>query len=88
MKGHTRTPAPMLNYPVPKKTWERIHLDTLELPLSENGFKYLLVIIEKEWGPARLQQLWWYYTAQCARQGACSPIADANSQPPAEAAET
>ncbi len=37
VKGHTRTPAPMLNYPV--------HLYTLEIPLSENGFKYLLVII-------------------------------------------
>ncbi len=49
MKGHTRAPAPMLNYPIPEKkknTWERIHLDTLELPLSENGFKYLLVIID------------------------------------------
>ncbi len=44
-KGHTRAPAPMLNYQIPEKTWERIHLDTLELPLSENGFKYLLVII-------------------------------------------
>ena len=46
VKGHTRTPAPMLSYPVPEKPWERIHLDTLELPLSENGFKYLLVIID------------------------------------------
>ncbi len=45
-KGHTRTPAPMLNYPIPEKPWDRIHLDTLELPLSENGFKYLLVIID------------------------------------------
>ncbi len=42
----TRAPAPMLNYPIPEKPWERIHLDTLELPLSENGFKYLLVIID------------------------------------------
>ncbi len=45
-KGHTRAAAPMLNYPIPEKPWERIHLDTLELPLSENGFKYLLVIID------------------------------------------
>ncbi len=45
-KGHTRTPAPMLNYPIPEKPWDRIQLDTLELPLSENGFKYLLVIID------------------------------------------
>ncbi len=47
VKGHTHAPAPVLNYPIPeKKTWERIHLDTLILPLSENGFKYLLVIID------------------------------------------
>ncbi len=45
-KGHTRAPAPMLNYLIPEKPCERIHLDTLELPLSENGFKYLLVIID------------------------------------------
>ncbi len=45
-KGHTRTPASMLSYPIPEKPWDRIHLDTLELPLSENGFKYLLVIID------------------------------------------
>ncbi len=36
----------MLNYPIPGKTWEKIHLGTLELPLYENGFKYLLVIID------------------------------------------
>ncbi len=29
----------MLNYPTPEKPWERIHLDTLELPLSENWFQ-------------------------------------------------
>ncbi len=36
----------MLDYPLPEKPWERIHLDTLEQPLSENEFKYLLVIID------------------------------------------
>ncbi len=36
----------MLNYLIPEKPWERIHLDTLEVPLSQNGFKYLLVIID------------------------------------------
>ncbi len=46
VKGHTRPPAPMLNYPIPEKRWERIHLDTLKLPLSENGYKYLLVFID------------------------------------------
>ena len=46
MKGHTRTPAPMLSYPIPQKPWERVHIDTLELPMSENGYKYLLVIID------------------------------------------
>lgn len=30
----------------------------------------------KDWGPPGLQQLPWYYTDQCARQGACSYIAD------------
>ncbi len=37
VKGHTRAPAPILSYPVPQKPWERVHIDTLELPLSENG---------------------------------------------------
>ncbi len=35
MKGHTHAPAFMLKYPIPQKPWERVHLDTLELPLSE-----------------------------------------------------
>ncbi len=38
VKGHTRAPAPMLNYPIPEKPWEIINLDILELPLSKNGF--------------------------------------------------
>ncbi len=46
VKGHTRALAPMLNYPIPEKPWERIHLHTLVLPLSENSFKRLLVIID------------------------------------------
>ncbi len=46
VKGHTRQPAPMLNYPIPEKRWERIHFDILGLPLSENGYKYLLVFID------------------------------------------
>ena len=45
-KGNTRSPAPMLTYPVPDKPWERVHIDTLELPMSENGFKYLFVAID------------------------------------------
>ncbi len=45
-KGLTCAPAPVLNYPIHEKPWDGIHLDTLELPLSENGFKYLLVIID------------------------------------------
>ncbi len=36
----------MLTYPIPEKPWERIHIDTLELPMSENGFKYLFVAID------------------------------------------
>ena len=46
VKGHTHAPAPMLTYPIPQGPWERVHLDTLELPLSENGFKYILVAID------------------------------------------
>lgn len=45
-KGSTRTPAPMLSYPIPSEPWERIHIDTLELPMSENGSKYLFVAID------------------------------------------
>jgi len=46
VKGYTHLPAPMLTYPVPQKPWERVHIDTLELPMSENGYKYLLVAID------------------------------------------
>ncbi len=46
VKGHTHAPTPMLTYPTPQKPWARVHLDTLELPLSENGFKYILVAID------------------------------------------
>ena len=45
-KGNTYAPVPMLFYPVPQKPWERVHIDTLELPMSQNGFKYLLVAID------------------------------------------
>ncbi len=41
IKGNTQSPAPMLTYPVPQKPWQRVHIDTLQLPMSENGFKYL-----------------------------------------------
>ena len=30
-KGHTGTPAPMLEYPIPDHPWGRVHLDTLGL---------------------------------------------------------
>ncbi len=43
IKGNTKSPAPMLTYPIPEKPWERVHIDTLELSISENGFKYLFV---------------------------------------------
>ncbi len=36
----------MLNYPIPYGPWKRVHIDTLELPVSENGFKYLFVAID------------------------------------------
>ncbi len=46
MKGKTDSPAQMLSNPIPQKPRERIHLDTLELPMLENGYKYLLVAID------------------------------------------
>ena len=46
IKGRTQAPAPMLSYPIPDKPWKRVHLDTLELPLSQNGYKYLFVAID------------------------------------------
>ncbi len=45
-KGSTHSPAPMLNYPVPDGPWKRVHIDTLELSVSENGFRYLFVAID------------------------------------------
>ncbi len=36
----------MLTYPIPQKPFERVHIDTLELPLSVNGYKYLFVAID------------------------------------------
>ena len=36
-KGNTGSPAPLLAYPIPDRPWGRVHLDTLELPLSESG---------------------------------------------------
>ncbi len=38
IKGNTKSPAPMLTYPIPEKPWERVHI--------ENGFKYLFVAID------------------------------------------
>ncbi len=43
IKGYTQSPAPMLTYPVPQKPWQRVHIDTLELTMSENRFKYFFV---------------------------------------------
>lgn len=43
--------------------------------------------LERKKGPARLQQLPWYYAPQCSWRGARPSIADANSQPVTEAAE-
>ncbi len=46
IKGNTHSPTPMLSYPIPSELWERLHIDTLELPVSENGFKYLFVAVD------------------------------------------
>ena len=45
-KGNVHTQSPMLTYPVPQKPWERGHINTLESPMLQNGFKYLLVAID------------------------------------------
>ncbi len=45
-KGNTGPPAPILSYPMPSRPRERVYLDTLELPMSESGYKYLLVAID------------------------------------------
>ncbi len=42
-KVSTRSPAPMLNYKFSIGSWNRAHIDTLELPTAENGFTYLFV---------------------------------------------
>ncbi len=44
LKEKTGAPAPLLTYPIPDRPWGRVHLDTLELPLSESRYKYLLVV--------------------------------------------
>ncbi len=46
IKGNTHSPTPVLSYPIPSELWERVHIDTLELPVSENGFKYLFVAVD------------------------------------------
>ena len=45
-KGTTGPRAPMLSYPTPAKPWDTVGLDTLELPFSSNGMKYLLVAVD------------------------------------------
>ena len=36
----------MLSSSIPQESWERVHIHTLELPRSENGFKYLFIAID------------------------------------------
>ncbi len=33
----------MLSYPISEQPWERVHIDALELPMSDNGYKCLFV---------------------------------------------
>ena len=38
--------SPNLSYPIPHAPWDSLSVDVLKLPLTENGFKYLLVCID------------------------------------------
>ena len=45
-KGVVPKPAPILEYPPPSKKWEVVGIDLLQLPLSRQGSKYLLVCVD------------------------------------------
>lgn len=38
--------SPNLAYPIPHAPWDSLSVDVLKLPLTENGFRYLLVCID------------------------------------------
>ena len=38
--------SPNLAYPIPHAPWDSVSIDVLKLPLTENGFQYLLVSID------------------------------------------
>ena len=45
-KGSVPRPAPILGYPAPTKPWEVVGIDLLQLPLSYQGSRYLLVCVD------------------------------------------
>ena len=45
-KGTVSRPAPILEYPPPSRPWEVVGIDLLQLPLSTQGSRYLLVSVD------------------------------------------
>ena len=45
-KGSVGKNVPILTYPTPTEPWETLAIDLLKLPLTENGYQYLLVCID------------------------------------------
>ena len=45
-KGVVPGPAPIFEYPAPAKPWDVVSIDLLQLPLSRQGSRYLLVAVD------------------------------------------
>ena len=45
-KGAVPKPAPILEYPPPEQPWDIVAIDLLQLPISRQGSKYLLVAVD------------------------------------------
>ncbi len=44
--GSVAKPVPIRNYPIPSQPWDTLAIDLLQLPLTTEGHKYLLVTID------------------------------------------
>ncbi len=44
--GTSSGPAPILEYPPPKRPWDAVSIDLLQLPTSAQGSKYLVVMVD------------------------------------------
>ncbi len=45
-KGTSSGPAPILEYSPPNRPWDVVSIDLLQLPTSEQGSKYLVVMVD------------------------------------------